>query len=217
MSLELGARRPDRDWFLQAASGYVEALRRIDRAPLDTHALGVWSLRDLLGHTSRAFLTIETYLGAERAADSPRIDSPTGYYRAVIATQAADSAAGAAAIAKRGRKAGQELGDDPEAATREIAARVVALVQATSDDAEVATPWGWMRLGDYLGTRAFELTVHGMDVARATGIEIPDDLQACAVDAIDLAIAIASPEQLTQALLALTGREGLPHGFSIIP
>ena len=213
----IAERRSGREWFLRAADGYLAALEQVQRAPLDTIALGAWSLRDLLGHASRAFLTIETYLEAERDASAPQLADSTAYYREVLGRAAADSSASSNAIARRGRAAGRALGDDPVAATREIAARVVALVESTPDDAVVSLPWGWMRLGDYLATRAFELTVHGMDVARATGLEIPEALAESAADAIAVTFDMATPEELTAALLALAGRESLPARFSIVP
>lgn len=205
-----------RDWFDRAATGYLESLDVVERAPLDTIALGAWTLRDLLGHGARAFLTIEQYLETE-PGDAPHLASAHEYVLAMVETAQSDETRSAEAVAKRGREAGEALGSDPVAATFEITERVRALVAETGDDAVVTTPWGWMRLGDYLGTRAFELTVHGMDVARATGRDIPDDLAECASDAIALTLEMASSEQRVAALLALTGREPLPHGFSMVP
>lgn len=207
---------PSRAWFDRAATGYLEALDVVERAPLDTIALGAWTLRDLLGHGARAFLTIEQYLGTE-PGDAPHLASAHEYVLAMVETAQSDEARSAAAVAKRGREAGEALGADPVSATVEIAKRVRALVEATPDDAVVTTPWGWMRLGDYLGTRAFELTVHGMDVARATGREIPASLAASASDAIALTLEMARGDQCVAALLALTGREPLPHSFSMVP
>ena len=60
----------------------------------------------------------------------------------------------------RGREAGVALGPDPIAAVRDIAARVLAQVQTTSDEVLVSTPVGGMRLIDYLPSRIFELAVH---------------------------------------------------------
>lgn len=211
------ARRTRREWFAQAADGYLAALAGVHRAPLDTTALGSWTLRDLLGHASRAFSTIETYLAAEPPAGAPHLETTGDYLRAMIDTSDGGDRTSASAVAERGREAGRTLGDDPVAATRAIAQRVRALVDATDDGAIVATPWGTMRLGDYLGTRAFELTVHGMDVARATGLRVPDDLDACAGEAIGLALETASTDERAAALLALAGRQPLPPRFSMVP
>jgi hypothetical protein len=71
----------------------------------------------------------------------------------------------------RGRQIGAALGREPTEAVRIIAARVIPLVERATDDAVVGTPWGGMRLIDYLPTRVFELSVHTLDLAAALAIE----------------------------------------------
>ncbi|MDP9392978.1 MAG: maleylpyruvate isomerase N-terminal domain-containing protein [Actinomycetota bacterium] len=88
-------------------------------------------------------------------------------------------------MAQRGREAGAALGADPAAAVQQLVARVLARVDAAEQDVLVATPVGVMRLGDYLPTRTFELTVHTCDLAAALGqpLDVP---QVAAVDSCTL-------------------------------
>jgi hypothetical protein len=73
-----------------------------------------------------------------------------------------------------------------------------------------------MRLRDYLPTRTFELAVHSSDLATAFGVppDVPAAVSAQALQIVaDLAVAdgLAGP-----LLLAVTGRTGLPAGFSVL-
>src|SRR5262249_56554075 len=85
----------------------------------DGPGLGEWDVRALVGHTSRALVTVETYLA--RPAAAADVASAPDYFRATSAA-AADPA-----VAARGRDAGTALGGDPAAAVAQLAARVVAL------------------------------------------------------------------------------------------
>ena len=74
-----------------------------------------------------------------------------------------------------------------------------------------------MRLRQYLPTRTFELVVHGLDIARAAGLPNPGYSAGLLTAVLELAAAAAvlggrGPE----LLLALTGRTGLPAGFSVV-
>ena len=76
---------------------------------------------------------------------------------------------------------------------------------------------GVMTVGEYLRTRAFELTVHGLDVARAVGLTLPDDLAGCVPPALVLVAEVAAERGLAAPLLAAaTGRAPLPHDFSLL-
>jgi uncharacterized protein (TIGR03083 family) len=174
----------------------------------DQPGLGEWDVRALVGHTSRALLTVETYLA--RPAAAVNVATAPDYYRATRAT-AADPA-----VVARGRDAGTALGSDPAAALAEIAARVLALVAAQDGTEVVTTIAGGMRLGDYVPTRTFELAVHTADLATALGVplDVPATAAAQALHIVaDLALngGLAGP-----LLLAATGRPGLPAGFSVL-
>ena len=76
---------------------------------------------------------------------------------------------------------------------------------------------GGMRVAAYLPTRTFELCVHGLDIAAATGI--PVDLPARGGRGGRGALAAVSAAQRglgPDLLLAMTGRRGLPPGFSVV-
>ncbi len=193
--------------FTDAAGWFVRTAALVgDR--WDHPGLGEWDVRALVGHTSRSFLTVETYL--DRPAVSVEVASASGYVRA------SRSAAGGAAVAARGREAGTALGADPAGAVAEIAARVLRLVDTQDGSAVVTTIAGGMRLRDYLPTRTFELVVHTADLASALGepLDVPATAAAQALQVVtDLALAdgVAGP-----LLLAVTGRSGGAAGFSVL-
>ena len=193
--------------FADAAGWFVRTAALVgDR--WDRPGLGEWDVRALVGHTSRALATVETYLA--RPAAAVDVASAPDYFRATRA-----AAAGPAVMA-RGRDAGTALGSDPAAAVAQLAARVLALVATHDGTALVTTIAGGMRLADYLPTRAFELAVHTADLATALGVptDVPATAAAQALNIVaDLALTggLAGP-----LLLAATGRPGLPAGFSVL-
>ena len=170
--------------------------------------LGEWDVRALVGHTSRALVTVEAYLA--RPAATVEIPSAAEYF---LVTRA--MAAGPA-VAARGRIAGAALGVDPTAEVAELAARVTALVDVQNPQALVTTIAGGMRLEDYLPTRTFELTVHTANLATALGapLDVPPTAAAQALGLItELAVAGGRTGPL---LLAATGRPALPDGWSVL-
>lgn len=179
----------------------------------DEPGLGQWTVRDLVGHTSRALLTVETYLAAARDAPGTSVDlaSAADY---VVASRVA--LADADAVAQRGRQAGAALGDDPAAAVRRIADRVLELVAHEPADAMVATPVGGMLLDAYLPGRVFELAVHGADLAHALGLSMQPPEPAVA-SAFELSGHLAARAgSAGEILRALTGRADLPAGFTVL-
>ena len=89
------------------------------------------------------------------------------------------SSAGADAIVERGRQAGRDLGADPAGTIDELVERVLGELARTDDPLiEVIGGLG-IRLHTYLPTRTFELAVHGLDIARATGLSF-DAARGCA-------------------------------------
>ena len=81
------------EWFLESvphASGHW-----------DEPGLGEWSVRDLVGHASRSFVTVETYLDQLRDQPPAEIDvtSAVDYYRRISVLAAAEG------VAQRGRDA----------------------------------------------------------------------------------------------------------------
>jgi uncharacterized protein (TIGR03083 family) len=199
--------------FESATEAFVEVSGRIGPAQWNEPGLGAWTLRDLVGHTSRALLTIELYLA--RDAEPITLDSPVAYLLAAGASTG--STLGAEAIAQRGRDAGTALGNEPAAAVAVIADRIMSLVDRTADDAPCATPAGAIALAAYLPTRAFELTVHTLDIASAIGTAPPEGLGEPVRACLDLAAAaIGVTPAASGVLLALTGRRPLPDDLHVI-
>ena len=148
--------------FRAAAQWLVVLTGEVRDDQWDQPGLGSWDVRALTGHAGRALGTVEEYL--VKPADGEPVDAPTTYLNAI-------HRADPAGIEARGVAAGEALGTDPVAAVTSLAERVVALVEATPDDAPVATALGAMTLRTYLPTRTFELIVHGLDLATAIGSE----------------------------------------------
>lgn len=186
--------------YLATADAVVHLVKAIRPDQWDNPGLGSWDVRGLVGHTGRAFVTVTEYL-AEPSAE-------------VTLATAADYLAAAhradpvlhVGVAERGVVAGAELGDDP--ATAFAALRDEMLRALPADDPAVPTRFGGMPLSEFLGTRVFELVVHGTDIAAATGQRpaLPDDGLALAVRLAGEAI--VRNEQAVPALRLLTGRDG---------
>jgi hypothetical protein len=174
----------------------------------DRPGLGEWDVRALVGHTSRSLLTVEAYLA--RPASQVDVASVTGYYHATRAIAAGPE------VAARGRAAGAALGTDPAAVVAATVARVLPVVEVLHGTELLTTIVGGMRLSDYLPTRTFELAVHTADLAAA--LDVPPDLPASAAgQALRIAGELAVDGGLAAPLLlAVTGRGGLPTGFSVL-
>ncbi|MGE3536070.1 MAG: maleylpyruvate isomerase N-terminal domain-containing protein [Candidatus Tectimicrobiota bacterium] len=199
-----------RQAYTSAAGFFVEAVQQVREEQWEHTALGVWSVRDLVGHASRAFLTVEMYLDAPAAqVDLVR---PIDY-----SIRAAAGLGNPAAVAARGREAGAALGAEPRAAVQEMAARALARVAAAADESLVGTPIGGMRLIDYLPTRIVELVMHGLDVR--TALELPSTVpqEAALVTLHYLSdLAVYGPSQtVVPLLLTLTGRRSAAGNLNV--
>jgi uncharacterized protein (TIGR03083 family) len=150
------------DVFLSAARVFAAQVRDLP-ADLSGPGLGEWDLRALVGHTSRSLVTVLTYL--PREVDEVAVESAAAYF----ALLAASGATTAPDVAARGVAAGEALGADPAAFVDDLLARVTTALGAVTGDPMITTAAGGMRLSDYLPTRTFELVVHGLDIAAATG------------------------------------------------
>jgi uncharacterized protein (TIGR03083 family) len=183
----------------KAASGYfVRAVQLVPDSQWDAPGLGSWSVRELVGHANRAHTTIEEYLA------HPRPPEPRGsrYF--------SDEA-----IAERGREAVAALGQDPKRAVDEASRRVTALVDGTPPEATVGSPARTMTLSDYLPSRTAELTIHGLDVVDALGLDLEppsDALEGSLEFMTRLSVRNGSGQAL---LLAMSGRGALPSGYSV--
>jgi uncharacterized protein (TIGR03083 family) len=192
-----------------AAGLFVNTVEQVGPTQWEQLGLGVWTVRDLVGHASRALLTVELYLA--KPAAQREVMQPVDYY-----LRAQAGLADPGSVAARGRAAGMALGSDPIAAVQDIAARVLAQVKTVSDEVLVSTPVGGMRLLDYLPTRIFELAVHTLDIAAALPVTVtlPESVATVVLHLLaDLAL---QPDKAAALLLAATGRRTLPAGFSVL-
>lgn len=182
------------------ADGIVRAIPSDLADGWEGSALGDWGLRTLVGHTSRALLTVEQY--SSQPAEHAELDCPEAYFERVSAVPTATPGA----IAARAMRAADDLGDDIASAFHAITDRVLVLLRS-AEDRPITTIAGTILLSDYLPTRTFELTVHGLDIARA----ISNDEEPPAA-ALESSVALASSIALRNGrgvdlLLALTGRD----------
>ncbi|MFS0731370.1 maleylpyruvate isomerase N-terminal domain-containing protein [Curtobacterium sp. 1P10AnD] len=204
-----------RDAFTAAARWFAATVTAVDDAQphgWGRPALGEWDRSDLAGHTARALLTVEQYLGnATTTSTATTLD----YYRTVRASRADP-----AAVAERGRQAGRDLGTDRPAAVDRIVGRVVDRVRDAAPERGVVTPMGEWALAAYLPTRVFELTVHTIDLRVAAGLDV-DPPAAASTEALRVLGLLVADVDATSVeapvvLRALTGRQALPSGWSAL-
>ena len=191
--------------YLEAAGSYVDLVGSLP-ASLAGEGLGGWDLRALVGHTSRALVTVSEYI--RRPAPAIEVDSAVDY---VVGLAAVSSDP---AVERRGIEAGERLGDDPAGAVRLLLDTVVADLARADPDLVVTTYAGGMRLRDYLPTRTFELVVHCLDIATAVPARWTPPNAALA-EAVALATEVALRRgEGTLLLRLITGRE--PGGLSVV-
>ena len=89
------------------------------------------------------------------------------------------------------------------------------MAEGTAPDLVVHTIVGGMRVAAYLPTRTFELASTG-SIAAATGIPVDLPPQAVEEAAALGAVSAAQRGLGLDLLLAMTGRRGLPPGFSVV-
>ena len=195
-----------RSAFAAAAHTFLATIEDIaDDAWDRAGALGEWTVRQLAGHTLRAFSTIDTYLGAEKTSDRLIADTAE-YYRTTLGDPAIH-----ASVAQRGRDAGALL-TDPVGESQATSQRVLALIASTLDEDVVNTFAGQITFSEYLATRVVELGVHTLDLQRASGqlVGLTDETSTLIIAVL---AELAPPSQL---ILALSGRAALPAGFNVL-
>jgi uncharacterized protein (TIGR03083 family) len=197
--------------FESATRSFADLVHRIPADRWTGPGLGEWDLRSLVGHASRSLVTVSSYL--QTTAEREDVATPAEYY-----AQIADymSQAGAEAIVERGRQAGRDLGQDPAAKVDDLVEQVVAELRTAGDPLIAVIGGLGLRLHTYLPTRTFELAVHGLDIARATGLsfDLPAEvLEEATVLAARIAVLTGRGAEL---LMASTGRTPLPPSFSVV-
>lgn len=112
----------------QAADWFVRTLPTAE-ASRDVNALGEWTVRDLVGHTSRAFSTVENYLSS--SATTVEVSNGLECFPRVFV-----AAGNPEVVAQRGRDAGAALVSDPARAVAEI-------VQPAQLQRSLSECWQW--------------------------------------------------------------------------
>ena len=198
-----------RDTYLEAGEYFASVVDQVDIDGWDEPALGEWCVRDLAGHTYRAFTTVLSYSAAPD--DKVEIERPVDYFLKVLGDNV-----GQKQVAELGRAAGLEIIDDPRMMVRGFAMYVKNKLDDLGDDHIMGTGVGGMRLIDYLPTRTFELIIHTMDLAKAVGVDAKPPEKGMTATLEILGQIALYRGHASDLLLAATGRGGLPVGFSVL-
>jgi uncharacterized protein (TIGR03083 family) len=195
--------------FRASAVLFVDLVSRLPEDRWESPALGDWNLRDLVGHAVSSGLRQVPDVLATPAAEIA-VDTPEGYFALRRSVPPEVYAAAVAASTADARESGMKIdaADDAGRATQALA--------AARDDDIVTTPGGGMRVRDWIPTRTLELVVHGMDVARAAGIDVAfpaEAIEEATLLSARLAVKVGDGTVLLQAL---TGRGTLPEKFSAL-
>lgn len=193
--------------FEAAAQGFEEAVDQIPDGAWEQPALGRWDLRALVGHAARSVGNLPAYLAAAPSGDL--LDDPVAYYLRALPSDddPTSSEKRHRANAERGRAAGIELGEQPQAQVAALVRLAIELVRGADDKAPCQTPVGPMTLAGYLPTRTFELTVHTLDIVRAIDQRPPARLGPAIASSLELAGRLAAQRPTAaDLLLLLTGR-----------
>lgn len=204
-----------REEFLAAAQAFVDQVERLPDGAWDGPALGDWTLRELVGHTSSAMTSVVN--AVSRRPPELALDHASGYYalRRTVDPSVYEAAVAAAAAGLVAETAA--LGTDPVSTVHEqFAAARGALDAVADDEVVVATAAGGMPLREWLPTRTFELAVHCLDIQAAAGVpaDLPVDVQNAGLTlAATTAVEVGDGPTV---LRALTGRGPLPDGYSAL-
>lgn len=190
--------------FRQASGWWRSIVGSIEDHRWDDHALGDWTVRELVAHGDRAYRTVIEYVEGP-TKDPTEIFSAASYFRTVLAEETPH-----VHIAARAR---QEATTETDwiAATDRLGDEAERVVSTRTGDTTVHTFVGEMLLDQYLATRVVELVVHGLDLGDALGIGSPAPTLAARV-AITVLLDLASGEDLSVVARVLTGR-GAGHSI----
>lgn len=195
--------------YRQAVNYFAETVAKIGPGQWDDSALGVWSVRDLVGHVSRSVTRVEEF--GQQRADKIDITSAAQHFHVSLAPDGVDDA-----IAQGGRDAGGELGDDPSGAIEAAVAKVLPIVDAVPGDTVIAYANGGIVFDHYLETRILELIVHTLDLQTALGLDDQPPREALLATLHLLAELAADSGYGGQLALLATGRGVIPDRFSVL-
>jgi len=196
--------------YLGAAEAFGGLVGEVAGPTWERPALGVWTVRELVGHTSAAISGVIKTL--DQPAETESLESPEAYYAFGRTLDPAIYQAATDAVAASASRYADDLWPDPAAAVQELVQQVRHKLSGVRGDPIVQSAAGGMRLSAWLPTRTLELTVHSLDLAASLGASV--DLPAAAVaDAVEILARLAAAVGETQTVLrALTGRGNLTQG-----
>ncbi|HOT78360.1 MAG TPA: maleylpyruvate isomerase N-terminal domain-containing protein [Microthrixaceae bacterium] len=194
----------------EASAAFVDTVVGITSDEWSEPGLGVWNVRELVGHTMRAFSTVHRFL--DEPVDRVEVETAPDYFRIALGSSPGIHDQ----VADRGREAGVLLGDDPVASVVEDVSRLLGRLGEMTGDEIGVTVVGGMLLPAYLDTRLVELVVHLSDLCVALGRPAPD-LGRAGVRVAALVFASASVEDRDTVVRAMLGRADLPPGFNVWP
>ena len=197
-----------RNAYRDSVQQLVDVVERIPQDGWDNPGLGEWTVRELVAHVLGAIDGPVAYAGRAKPID---MEGAAQYYARAMSSPSIHQE-----VAERARQGVERLGDDPAAAVRAVADRTLAAVEGFADDEPLATPFGTVRLADYLPTRILEAVVHTLDIAEAAGIAAEPSQGSLRVTVALLGdIAVDRGDGAVLAL-ALSGRRALPGGYNAL-
>lgn len=200
-----------REWFRHVSRGALALIEQVPPDAAERPGLGNWNLAELTAHTIRAWTTLTQYLESpEPAGQAPM--SAAEYLATGMTTPGIHEG-----VEQRAREDAAELGGSSAAAAREAAAAALEALEEAPDNRLVMSRLGPLTLREFVRTRTLELVVHGLDLARALGVEPPKEVRDAAVPAITLlAQAAAERGMATELLEAAAGRRELPGDYNLM-
>jgi uncharacterized protein (TIGR03083 family) len=169
-AIEVTDARRIREAFRASAQWFASVVDDIGGDRWTDTALGMWTVRGLVGHCSVNCTMILELLDPSGAPR--RLVGPLEFWRGVLAGSRTETHA---AIARDAESAADRLGVDPQIALRGLVTRTIELVDGSSDGAPLRFgEAGELALIDFLPSRIVEFVAHGLDVCRATGRDHAD-------------------------------------------
>lgn len=199
--------------YKEAMGFFVSTTSKIKPEQWDGPGLGEWTVRDLVGHTARAMLTVTQFanLDAHAQPTAAEVPSAAAYYQRAFVGEGVNER-----VAERGRQTAQELGPDLPTVIARIAAETSALIDTLPDDHIFVSLIGGITLADYLPTRTVELVVHTLDLQVAIGNNDAPPRDAMRSTLVLLAELAADTPYAGRLALVATGRDAGSDAFTVL-
>ena len=194
--------------FRESVQQLVETIERVPQTAWGKQGLGEWTVRELTAHVVRIVDRTAAYAVPRSSIDT---ENGAAYYAKALSTPNINED-----IAVRARQSVAILGDDPAEAARRISNITLKAIDELDDATPMVTPFGTVRLIDYLETRVLEFVIHGQDISRATDVPLKTT-RAALTTSLHLLSEIAEKRgKGTEVALALTGRLTSPEKFNVL-